>query len=473
MQSKYLYKIIIPLFCIAVSAGCKKWLDVSPKTQIREAELFTSEQGFEDALTGVYLKLGSRSLYGQNLTMGFLDVLGQYYNLSTSSNTTFKQAAAFDYEDAGVKGIIAGIWTDAYASIANLDNLLAQIDENKTLFANHNFESVKGQALALRAFVHFDLLRLFGPSPEVDAEKKSIPYLTSFGVSVYPLLTVNQVMDSCLKDLSQAEQLLSIDKTVSIRSNPNPSSNYMNYWAVKGLQARIYLYRGDKINAKAAAMEVINNQALFPFVKAAEAAATINRDRLYPTEHLFALNVYSLKTYTEEYTKTGVVNGTPLLYTTTTNTKNLYETSSGGSSDIRFNYDFFQYGSGYSTSKYWQEDIAQSSYYQYLINTIPLIRLSEMYYIAAECANDPAEGVGYLNTVRANRGLSNLDTGISAENLESEILKEYKKEFYAEGQLFYYFKRLNKAKIDGSSVNAADVYVLPLPEDEIEFGKRF
>jgi hypothetical protein len=473
MCLKYIYKIIIPLFFIAASAGCKKWLDVSPKTQIREGELLTSEQGFEDALTGVYLKLGSRSLYGQNLTMGFLDVLGQYYSVSTSSNSTFKQAASFDYADAGVKGAIAGIWTDAYASIANLDNLLAQIDNKRGLFAESNFESVKGQALALRAFIHFDLLRLFGSAPVVNSEKKSIPYLTSFGVSVYPLLTVNQVMDSCLKDLSAAGELLSNNKTVSIRSNPNPSSNNMNYWAVKGLEARIYLYRGDKLKAKTAAMEVINNQTLFPFVKAAEAAATINRDRLYATEHLFALNVYNLKTYTEEYTKTNVVNGMPLLYTTTTNTKNLYETSSGGSSDIRFNYDFYQYGSGYSSSKYWQDDIAQSSYYQYLINTVPLIRLSEMYYIAAECSDDPAEGVGYLNTVRANRGLSNLDPAISADNLQTEILKEYKKEFYAEGQLFYYFKRLNKAKIDGSTVNATDVYVLPLPEDEIEFGKRF
>jgi starch-binding outer membrane protein, SusD/RagB family len=174
------------------------------------------------------------------------------------------------------------------------------------------------------------------------------------------------------------------------------------------------------------------------------------------------------------YFKTSTVSGTPLLYITTANLNALYETSSGGSSDIRYNYLFTLYPSGYSTTKYHQDDIVQNVATEYLRNLIPMIRLSEIYYIAAECAPSPAEGVGYINTIRGKRGLAALVTTIDAAGLEAQILREYKKEMYAEGQLFYYFKRKNTNRVDGSSVNMSDAtWIFPFPEDEVEFGKRF
>lgn len=470
MKSRYINSILLFSLLAVMASGCKKWLDVSPKTQIRQQELFENEQGFLDALTGVYLKLGSSSLYGQQMTYGFLDVLSQTYTITFAGSdihsTTFKQAGVYNYTDDRVKTRMAAIWSESYATIANLDNILTQMDAKKKSFTLDNFERVKGQALALRAFLHFDLLRLFGTAPVVDAAKPSIPYVTTFGVGVYPLLPVSEVMANCLKDLAEAEQLLSGNKEVNISGSSDPTSNYMNYWAVKGLQARIHLYAGDKNKALAAAQEVISNQALFPFVDPGRASATISRDRLYATEHLFALNVYKLKDYAEAYTKS--TSGLPLLSTTSTKTRALYETTSGGSSDIRFNYLFVQAGSGYYTTKYGQDAVPE-----YLLNIVPLIRLTEMYYIAAECAEDTQAGVGYLNVVRHNRGLADLSTNLTPDKLKTEILKEYKKEFYGEGQLFYYFKRINNPKIDGSSADATKVYVWPLPEDEVEFGKRF
>ena len=67
----------------------------------------------------------------------------------------------------------------------------------------------------------------------------------------------------------------------------------------------------------------------------------------------------------------------------------------------------------------------------------PLIRMSEMYYIAAETETSEDAALDYLNTVRRERGLGdNLTAGV---DLQNEIFKEYKKEFFGEGQLFYYF----------------------------------
>lgn len=468
----------MPVLLMAASVamvGCKKWLDVSPKTQIRESVLLSDEQGFKDALTGTYLKMGGNALYGQNLTMGFLDALAQRYAVSSSSHTFYQSAYRFNYTDNSAKNYISAIWGGLYSTIANTNNILTQIDEKKGVFSNNNFNQIKGEALALRALLHFDVLRMFGASPAVDLQRKSVPYVTRFGVSVYPLLPIAAVADSCLKDLAEAEQLLSYDKEVRNAFNQDPflsyTRNHMNYWSVKGLQARIYLYKGEKANALNAALAVINNKGdRFPFVSGTSAGATVNRDRLYYTEHLFGLYTYKLKAYTEAYTKTNVVGGTPTTATTATNLNNLYEISSGGSSDIRYNYLFTAFASSYATTRYWQDDLN----FEYLKNLVPVIRLSEMYYIAAECAGTPEAGVGYLNTIRSARGLSTLATTISATALTTEILKEYKKEFYAEGQLFYYFKRLNAAKIDGNSLAAGEaVYMFPMPDNEIEFANRF
>ena len=62
---------------------------------------------------------------------------------------------------------------------------------------------------------------------------------------------------------------------------------------------------------------------------------------------------------------------------------------------------------------------------------IPLLRLGEMYLIAAESqSNSLANGVSYINTLRKNRGVSNLQT------LTTTLLQyEYIREVYGEGQL--------------------------------------
>lgn len=478
MRSAVIINILL-LGIIFSQMSCKKWLDVSPKTQVRERVLLTTEQGFKDALTGIYLYLGKASLYGQNMTMGFMDALAQRYTVSSTTHV-FYQAGRYNYIDNNTKTTISAIWADMYTAIANANNILTQIDPQKKVFLDNNYNQVKGESLAIRAYIHFDLLRMFGTSPVVDANRKSIPYVTSFGVNVYPLLTVNQVMDSCLRDLSLAEQLLGSDKEVRTQYNTDPflsyTRNHLNFWAVKGLQARIYLYRGDKVNALAAAQAVINNQTgRFPFVSTSAASQTTNRDRLYSSEHLFALYVTKLKDYTEAYTKTSTVNGTPTLVMSSSNLNALFETSSGGSSDIRFNNQFVLYSTSYGTSKYWQDDITLNNVnFDYLRGLVPMLRISEMYYIAAESASTPSEGVAYLNTVRAARGLTALPAIINATTLQTEILKEYKKEFYAEGQLFYYFKRMNAPKIDLSTINMTEAtYSFPLPDNEVEFANRF
>lgn len=79
-----------------------------------------------------------------------------------------------------------------------------------------------------------------------------------------------------------------------------------------------------------------------------------------------------------------------------------------------------------------------------------------------------------LNLVRENRNLYlfPLANDLTADQIQDEIYKEYRKEFIGErGELFFYYKRLNAPEIKGASVRPGkSVYVLPIPSNDQEFG---
>ena len=102
---------------------------------------------------------------------------------------------------------------------------------------------------------------------------------------------------------------------------------------------------------------------------------------------------------------------------------------------------------------------------------IPLIRMTEMYYIIAETATDETEALDALNTVLFNRGVKELE---DKTQLAGMLRDEYRREFFGEGQLFFYYKRLNVKVLHSYSENAdldmdAAKYVVPLPLSETDF----
>lgn len=96
-MNKYINIIFISL-AVLLCTACDDWLDVSPKTEIKSDDNYASEQGYKDALTGVYLLLAEENLYGKELTFGMLDAMAQYYT-GMRSNNTYTYDAAFDYDN--------------------------------------------------------------------------------------------------------------------------------------------------------------------------------------------------------------------------------------------------------------------------------------------------------------------------------------------------------------------------------------
>jgi hypothetical protein len=154
----------------------------------------------------------------------------------------------------------------------------------------------------------------------------------------------------------------------------------------------------------------------------------------------------------------------------------IYTTGSGNASDYRYTSWFDNNVTATNVpSKFFQDNNLPYE----LQGIVPVIRVSEMYYIAAECANRNnliAAGTSLLNNVRQARGLPALNAaGItSTDSLSTEIMREYQKEFVQEGQTFFYYKRLNKnlRQVTGTTaVIPADVYVFPVPDKEKEYNR--
>ena len=126
------------LLTLVVFPGCKKWLDAKPRTVVEESRLLSSETGFQDAMYGVYTEMAGDSLYGDRLTMSFMDVLAQNYNCQSNPSHSFYQTSVYNYADAGVKTSIASTWATMYNGIININNILNNIDAKKAVFQPGN-----------------------------------------------------------------------------------------------------------------------------------------------------------------------------------------------------------------------------------------------------------------------------------------------------------------------------------------------
>lgn len=453
--------------------SCNKWLDVPPKDKLTEQALYSTPEGIAEALNGIYLDMGKSKLYGANLTCTTLDIFGQYYNIGSLHNLTKYQT--YTYNDENVQKKLDLIWTNAYIDVVNVNKFIQNLDTYKGVLDGNSESILRGEAYALRAFLHFDLLRMYGPVyATADSIRTAIPYYKTAGTDISDILPANKVMNMIVGDLKKAEELLVSDPVRTNGVNPPTATgsvnflttgrNYrLNYFAVKGLQARVYLYRGDKVSALASAKEVIDNAAKFPWITSAKILTDkVNPDRVFSTELLFGLLSLDMYDNYRDFFSPDL-EAKQILAPSDARLKSTFENNEN---DYRYNPIWLLTGIGgkaYRTFfKY--ADISDKSFvYRY---TMPLIRLSEMYYIAAESEGN----VAYLNTVRNKRNLTDLPlTAV----LATELQKEYQKEFFGEGQLWYFYKRKNLSAIpnplspNGTITMNATRYVFPLPLSEI------
>lgn len=475
---------LLALICCCLLSGCDSWLDVKPYDQIGQDELMKSEEGFQKLLNGIYIELNDANLYGAALSVEMIEVMGGAYEVGTDavSWSNYITLNKYQYETEYWRGQLDKTWNKAYALILNCNQILGNMESRKDIFTGDHYHIIRGEVLALRAMLHFDMLRLFGPVYAKDKDKMSIPYYTKQVMTPEELLSAAEVAEKVIADLKEARVLLGGDPVITegtlMSGTPGGSSNFLrfralrlNYYAVTGLLARVCLYTGQKQEAYAYATDVIkaSNKGVFPFVdKSLVTGSPADPDRIFSSEVLFALSHSSRGQLFKDYYAPNRLPSFIFRMETELLNNIIFGGSAengGNQDDYRSRVNWIATGSNKYFYKY--SDMVETGKIQ---NTmIPMLRLGEMYLIAAESQSaDLASGVSFVNTLRRQRGVANLPA-----LTENTLRYEYIRELYGEGQLFFLYKRMNATIVrsftDSKNTPPSDlVFVVPLPDSETE-----
>ena len=477
------------LFLVPLVA-CTDWFDAVPDNgTIPDKKFFGDENAFYNALIDVYTQLRSNDLYGENLTLGMLEFMSQDFIPYDTPSTDISK---FRYDTPENSTRIATVMREMYRAIASCNKILEEIEHTDVSFYNPGQkEIITGELYALRGALHFDRLRLFHPTVTREPGFSGLPYMTHFGTETSRPQTSSQLLRLILDDLSHAADLLR--EYDPILSGWNHSSValgqidnrlrtfYLNYYAVTALQARIYLYMGDYKNALERAQETYSHlqkvevsSQLFYFVSPGK----YNSDFCFSREH-----IWGISSMPDGFTALSDTMFRTNLITVRSDISAVFPDAN----DTRFREWFTRQSNGSYTLQHKFGSSTLLSGYIYsssgsesdLPARIPVIKLGEVSLIAAEALNrdnkpdEAAEWLIEMQTSKRNSIVEQMKANgkISVETIDAAIRDEYQREFWGEGQRFFFHKRMNDTRIvsyNGDSIDiSSEQYTWPIPAGTI------
>jgi hypothetical protein len=252
-----------------------------------------------------------------------------------------------------------------------------------------------------------------------------------------------------------------------------------NFYACWGTKARFYQWTGNSQKASEYAKKVVEAQnsdgtSKFTLTKATDITPPGRAGLTFYNEQLFGIHNPDLQRIVEPLFKNSAAT---TLWQTELYMNSCYE-SAINPEDIR-------YKTTANPTRYWEQEtysngVTINHFRKYTGNNmissnnrVPLLRLSEMYLILIEHL-PLAEATPLFSTYRIARSM---DISTEQSSLTDEparknrVEKEYRKDFFGEGQMFYFYKRnnFNAFTWPANFVLPANPYVVPKPKDQIKF----
>lgn len=479
---RYILGLILIVLLIAAQSCSEGFLDEFPSNSQSPDNIQTVSDA-QIVLNGAYNLFQNNNYYNANMITDHdcrADDMqtAEWGRIDDEYLYTYKADADFD----------AGTWSTPYTLLRHVNTILTFIDDIETVGDAETAEKVdiKGQALTIRAFAHFDLCRMFGRAYSHDnGASLGVPIVTEVldPYSKIPRNTVAEVYAQVIADLNAAIPLLSDSKRLG----------KVNAWAAKTLLARVYLYMEDNTNAYSTAVDVINNGPYTLMDRSDYVDSWSN-------ESGSSEAIFSVLNNTADNGGGSSVNNLadPDGYGQFIATQDLIDLIRSDPDDIRTEMLYVDQISNPSDPNTWgrvlkypgngntkalivahQENgspLVASAY----AGNVSVLRLSEVYLIAAEAAiknSDATNATSYLNAIVER---ANPDATVAQGNVNLDrILTERRKELVAEGHRFFDLirnkrdiVRMNSSRVFDNNAPLLiewDYYmvIFPIPQNEL------
>jgi hypothetical protein len=247
MKSKIIIPYIITAFIVILSSCSKSFLNKTPLTSNDLSTAISSEADLSVAVNGMYASLRATDLYGRSVPVKG-DLMADNTFVATANSGRYLALNNFSFNNADNYAL--GLWTNAYIAIKYANTIITT-----SLPSSATVNQYVGEAYAVRALMHFELVRNFGHAYTVAPNDPGVPIVSTFDIknfdpySLPSRNTVKEVYTQVIADLEKVYGLLTQYRGTA----------YFSKYAARALEARVYQNMGDWANAKITAVDVINN----------------------------------------------------------------------------------------------------------------------------------------------------------------------------------------------------------------------
>lgn len=441
------------ILLLALLTSCDKLLEVKPQSQITEQVFFQNEGDFEPNVIGIYTVLRS---IANNVTYG----TERSEELISATNSRF--GVAWSQTLSPSNGAVN--YSEWYRGIGHCNLLLEKIKAFPFSSNPDLKKKITGEALALRAYFYFHLLRVFGSVPVV------LEAITDENVILHKRSTGAEVMTQVLADLDAAATQFSSMSGFS--KTAYPSKYRFAYGSVMAMKADALLWKARVIGGVEADLQAALNavaeveatgiQLNADFAKVTGVRAAGNTEVLMAAYYSkdetpggnYAKNALPFKDVLE-----GAINKEQIPYVkNSTNGQGAYQISPLSKSlftdpadkRIPFTWIADMYPSGPKIS--WITKYPGTVYAddRYADNDIIIYRLADLYLLKAEAyaeLGDFANSKKYLDLVKTRAGINAYDGAMSKQAIEKEILDERGRELFFENKRWFDLVRFHKGGI--------------------------
>ena len=463
----------------------KDFLDIQPREDISITEQFATLTGVKQALNGCYYK--TEGLISDTYFL-YPDLMGgnvsfapiQFGSNTGIINVPLKVLGFYSFNDVANSAAFQGFYINAYEILNNANNILKYVDNLADASVAQKAQ-ISAEAYALRGFVHFQLVQLFGQTYNFtsDGSHKGVVYADRTfvgGVDFPARKTVAQTYDLIVSDLQQA-----LAKFTTNQALAGPSYSYFNTISTKSILAKVALQKRDWNLAKTLSNEVISGSGIAlmsnsNYVSQWEKPTLPVDEVILEFSAPFDSDAIIGSSVSQYYNFTQTVSGTTygnyvasddlyLLFDATDVRRNCFLNPS---LPVKISATAFQNRVFRFTKKFQDKP-----------GTLAL-RLSEMYLIAAEAEarlGNTTEALSKLNVIRQRAGISSI---VATPNLLDAILLERRKELCFEGSYFFDLARFNKNVERNLGCIASfcnlnypnNKFVLPIPQETINVNQN-